>query len=312
VSAGASSSVPAVPIGADMDLPIQIPERATDNTGQAGFRIITPGLFKTLGIPVLQGRDFDQGDGTAGVHRLIVNQLFVKKYLPDAPSAIGRQVIVMLGGPQTYEIVGVVGNVHHYGILQDAKPEFYISFDSRPFYGMGIVVQTTGDPTAFASVFRKELWALDPELPVASADAMEDVVTATWNDRRVLTILMLGFSAVVVLLTIVGVFSVVRFSVSRQVREIAIHMAVGAQGGDVVRLVMGQSTWPVVAGVAAGLLGAWMLGRGLASLVYGVSATDPRMLLGGAVGIILIAGVAAYLPSRRAATLDPVVALRIE
>jgi len=149
-------------------------------------------------------------------------------------------------------------------------------------------------------------------LPVASAETMEDTVRATWNDRNMLTMLMVSFSAVVVVLTIIGVFSVVRFSVSRQVREIAIHMAVGAQGGDVVRMVMRQSAAPVVAGVALGLTGAWMLGRGLAGLMYGVSASDPRVLVAAAAGVVAIAGIAAYLPSRRAAKLDPVVALRLE
>jgi putative ABC transport system permease protein len=312
VSVSASSSVPATPIGADVDLPIQVPGRSTDNTGQAGLRIVMPGLFKTLGIPVLQGRDFDEGDGNPNFHRLVVNQSFAKKYLPNSPSVLGQQVVVFLGAPQTYEIVGMVGDVHHYGILQDPKPEFYIPFASRPFFGMGVVVRTTGDPAAFAPVFRKELWALNPELPVASAETMEDTVRATWNDRNMLTMLMVSFSAVVVVLTIIGVFSVVRFSVSRQVREIAIHMAVGAQGGDVVRMVMRQSAAPVVAGVALGLTGAWMLGRGLAGLMYGVSASDPRVLVAAAAGVVAIAGIAAYLPSRRAAKLDPVVALRLE
>ncbi len=315
VSVGASSSVPATPIGADVDLPVQVPGHtggSVGNTGQAGLRIITPDLFKTLGIPVLQGREFDQSDGNPNSHRIIINQSFAKKYLSDAASVLGEQVIVDLGTPQTYDIVGLVGDVHHYGILQDAKPEFYIPFASRPFFGMGVVVKTTGDPAAFESAFRKELWALNPDLPVASAETMEETVRATWNDRRMLTILMVSFSTVVVALTVIGVFSVVRFSVSRQVRELAIHMAVGAEGGDIVRLVMRQSTAPVVAGVALGLGGAWLLGRGLAGLMYGVSATDPRVLIAAAAGVMVIAGIAAYLPSRRAATLDPVVALRLD
>ncbi|MGH9348046.1 MAG: ABC transporter permease [Vicinamibacterales bacterium] len=313
VSVAASSSVPATPIGFDVDLPIQVPGQETGNTGQAALRIVTPGLFRTLGIPVLEGRDLDELDGTPGLRRLVVNQSFVNRHLAGSPSVLGRQVVVgIFGPPQTYDIVGVVGDVRHYGMLHDAKPEFYVPFNSRPFFGMGVVVRTTGDPAAIAPVFRKELWALDPELPVASAASMDAIVKDTWKDRAVLTILLVSFTAIVVVMTIVGIFSVVRFSVSRQVRDIAIHLAVGARGDDVVRLVMGQSARPVAAGVVLGLVGAWMLGRGLASLIYGVSSSDPRVLLIGTTGVILVAALAAYLPSRRAATLDPVVALRVE
>jgi ABC-type antimicrobial peptide transport system permease subunit len=177
---------------------------------------------------------------------------------------------------------------------------------------MGIAVRTTGDPLAFAPELRKQLWALDPELPIASLDSMDHIVKATWSDRTVITILMVFFTGVVVVLTSVGVFSVVTFSVSRQVREIGIRMALGAQSNDVVRLVMGQSARTVVAGVALGLVGAWMLGRGIATLTYGVAAGDPWVLLAGAAGVGIVAGLGAYLPSRRAARIDPVAALRIE
>lgn len=311
VSVAASSSVPASPVGVDIDLPIQVPGHSTDNEGQAAVRIVTPGLFKTLGIPLLQGRDLDETDGNPQIRRLVVNQSFVRKYLPDS-SALGKQVVIFLGAPQTYEIVGVVGDVHHYGMLQAPKPEFYIPFGGRPLAGMGVVVRTVGDPMAFVPAFRKHLWALDPALPVASTDSMEHIVRDTWSDRTFLTILIVCFTVVVVALTIVGVFSVVTYSVSRQIRELAIHMAIGAQKGDVVRLVMGQSARTVAAGVALGLVGAWMLGRGLASMMYGVSASDPRVLLVGAVGVVIVAGIAAYLPSRRAANIDPMIALRIE
>jgi putative ABC transport system permease protein len=177
---------------------------------------------------------------------------------------------------------------------------------------MGIVVRTSGDPAAFAPELHKELGALDPSLAVASSATMDDMVSDTWNDRTVLTLLMVSFSAVVVILTIVGVFSVVTFSVSRQVREIAIHMAIGARREDVVRLVLGQSIRPVLAGVVVGLGGAWLLGRALSTLLYGVSAGDPRVLLTGVLCVVFVAAIGAYVPSRRASKIDPMMALRIE
>jgi putative ABC transport system permease protein len=314
VSVAASTSIPVAPIGADFDVPIQVPG---DNSGpllqgQAAIRMVSPGLFKTLGIPVLQGRDFDDTDGLPTTQHVVVNQAFVKKHLAGTASPLGRQIVILFGAPKTYEIVGVVGDVHHYGILQTTKPEFYLSYAHRPFVGMGVVVRTSGDPTAFAPTLYKVLWSIDPTLAVASTATMEDMVSDTWNDRTLLTIVMLAFSAIVAMLTIVGVFSVVTFSVSRQVREIAIHMAVGARKDDVLRLIMWQTARPVIAGIALGLAGAWLLGRGLANLLYGVSAADPRVLFFGVIGVMLVAALGAYLPSRRAANIDPMLALRLE
>src|SRR5262249_47225412 len=152
-------------------------------------------------------------DNNPQVRRIIVNQAFAKKYLPDSPSAVGQQVAIFLGPPTSYEVVGVVGNVHHYGLLQEPKPEFYLPFTSMPFSGMGVVVRTAGDPLAFAASFRKQLWALDPELPLTSVDSMENMVASTWSDRTFLTILMVVFAVVAVALTVLGVFSVASFSV---------------------------------------------------------------------------------------------------
>jgi predicted permease len=310
VSVAASSALPAEPMGADVSLPIQVPGRFT--AGQASIRLVTPGIFKTLGIPLLQGRDLDVSDAGPNVRRLVINRAFARKHLPDATSVVGRQVVIVFGAPQTYEIVGEVGDVRHYGMLREATPEFYVPFASRPVGGMGVVVRTDGDPLAFAPAFRKQLWTLDPALPVASTKAMTDMVRDTWNDRTFLTIIIVGFAVVVVVATIAGVFSLMTYSVSRQVREIAIHMAVGAQFGDVIRLVMREAARTVGVGVVLGLVGAWMFGRGLASLMYGVSASDPSVLLIGALVVVVVAGLGAYLPSRRATKVDPLIALRTE
>ncbi len=312
VSVAASSAVPADKMGIDFDVTIQMPGKAADSEGRASIRSVTPGLFKTLGIPLLQGRDFDDGDIAKGVQRIIVNHAFGKRYLAAAPSVVGKQVIVTVAAPQTYEIIGEVGDVYHYGLLKEPKPEVYLPFAKQPFSAMGVVVRTTGDPLAFAPTFRKQLWSLDPELPVASVNSMDDMVKDTWSDRTFLTILMVFFALVAVALTIIGVFSVVSFSVSRQVREIGIRMAMGARSDDVVRLVMGQSARAVAAGVVLGLIGAWMLGRAIASQMYGVSAGDPWVLVGGAVFVGIVAGLGAYLPSRWATRIDPTSALRVE
>lgn len=313
VAAAASSAVPANPVGADMDLPIQIPGRSADETGRAGVRVVTSGFFAAAGIPLLQGRDFDDSDRDRQVRRALVNRAFARKYMPDAPSAVGGQFSILAGpAPVTYEIVGVVGDVYHYGMLRDPKPEFYLPFAARPRIAMGVVVRTAGDPLAFAPEFRRQLWALDAELPVVTLDSMERMVDATWKDRSLLARVMVFFSVVVLVLTLVGVFAVAAYAVSRQVREIGIRMALGAQRDDVLRLVMGQSAWAVGAGVALGLLGAVVLGRALASQLYRVSPGDPLAFAAGAVGLALVAALGTYLPSRRATRVDPATVLRVE
>lgn len=312
VAVAASSALPAATLGADMELPIQVQNGSGSQDGRAAARAITPGLFKTLGIPLLQGRDLDDSDRDPQVRRMVVNRAFVKKFMADTPAAVGRQVSLVMGAPLAYEVVGVVGDVHHYGVLREAKPEFYVPFATRPFPSMGVVVRTSGDPAAFAPTFSRQLWALDPQLPIASLESMTDMVKATWSDRRFLAVLIGSFAVVVVALTLVGVFSVVTFSVSRQVREIGIRMALGARSEDVIGMVMRQAARTMVVGLALGLLLAWMLSRGLAGLMYGVSANDPWGLGLGAVGVAAVAALGAYLPGRRAAKIDPVAALRTE
>jgi putative ABC transport system permease protein len=312
VSVAASSAVPAAPLGIDMEFPIQVPGEPADVARQAAIRLVTPGYFKTLGIPLLEGRDLDENDADPRIRRVVVNKAFARKHLPESPSVVGKQVVIMLGGPETYEIVGTVGDVHHYGMLRDPKPEFYLPYARRPIGQMGLVVRTGGTPAAFAPEFRKHLWALDPALPVASTESMDDLVRDTWNDRSFLTMLLVCFTVVVVVLTIVGIFSVVTYSVSQQVKVFAIHMALGAQRADVLRLVLAQSARTLVAGVASGLAGAWMLGRGLEGLLYGVSATDPRALLIAIAAVILVAAIGVSLPSWRAANVEPMTSLRIE
>jgi predicted permease len=310
VSVAASSALPAEPMGVDVEVPIEVPGHSAQ--GQASIRLVTPGLFRTLGIPVLQGRDLDGGDADPKLRRIVVNRAFVKKHLPDSSSVIGTRVIVALATRETYEIVGEVGDVHHYGMLREPRPEFYLPFASRPINSMGIVVRTADDPQAFAATFRTQLRLLDPALPVASTKTMVDMVRDTWSDRTFLTAVIGGFAAVVVVSTIVGVFSLMTYAVSRRKREVAIHMAVGARPGEVIRLVMGDAARFIVVGLVMGLLGAWVFGQSLRSLIYGVDAGDPRVLLMGVLIIVVVAGLGAYVPSRRAASVDPLIALRVE
>jgi len=310
VSVAASSALPAEPMGVDIELPIEVPGRS--DHGEASIRLVTPGLFRTLGIPVLQGRDLEDGDTDSRLRRMVVNRAFVKKHLPDSASVIGTRVIVTLATRETYEIVGEVGDVHHYGMLREPRPEFYLPFGSRPINSMGIVVRTADNPQAFAGTFRTQLRTLDPALPVASTKTMVDMVRDSWSDRTFLAALIGGFAAVVVVSTIVGVFSLMTYAVSRREREVAIHMAVGARPGEVIRLVMGDAVQLIVVGLVTGLAGAWIFGQSLRSLIYGIDAGDPRVLLIGVLIVVGVAGLGAYLPSRRAASVDPLIALRVE
>jgi putative ABC transport system permease protein len=310
VSVAASSALPAEPMGLDVELPIEVPGHSVQ--GQSSIRLVSPGLFRTLGIPMLQGRDLEERDGDSRLRRIVVNRAFVKKHLPDSTSVIGTRVIVPLATRETYEIVGEVGDVHHYGMLREPRPELYLPFASWPINNMGIVVRTAGNPQAFAAAFRTQLRALDAALPVASTKTMVDMVSDTWSDRTFLAALIAGFAAVVVVSTIMGVFSVMTYAVSRRQRELAIHMAVGARPGEVIRLVMGDAVRLIAVGLVMGLVGALVFGQSLRSLIYGVDASDPRVFLVGILIVVAVAGIGAYAPSRRAASVDPLIALRVE
>lgn len=270
---------------------------------------ITPGYFHAMGIPLLKGRDFSDRDSGGGPKVIIISEALARKHFHDE-NPLGQRINA--GGER--EIVGVVGDIRPRGLELEVKPQIYLPYAQKPTSApfVTFTVRTETAPTGLAGVVEKEIRGLDKDLPVANVRAMEQIVAASLGQRR-LTMLLLGvFACIAVVLASVGVYGVVSYSVSQRTHELGIRMALGAKTSDVLRLILGQGLALTVIGVGVGLLGAYGLTRLMASLLYGVTATDSMTFFSVSGALIIVGLLASYLPARRATKVDPMIALRSE
>jgi predicted permease len=272
---------------------------------------VTPGYFAVMGIPILRGRDFGPAERRGAPVSLIVNQTFASRFFPGEDS-IGRRVSAMrIPEMQDMVIVGVVGDTRRGGALMGYTPEMYIAYAQFPQIGANLVVRAaSGDPLRLANDLKMRVAAVDPATAVGTIRRLDDALARAYGDRRALSWLLSVFAALALGLTVIGIASVVSFSVAQRIPEIGVRIALGARRADVVGLIVKNSLYPVVAGVAAGLAALVPLSRAYRSYLFGVSPADP-LAIGGAVGLLVISAIAAaYVPAHRAAGTDPLVALR--
>ena len=286
------------------------------------LRFITPGYFDAMRIPLLRGRDITEHDVDGATRVAVVSRSMAERYWPGE-DAVGKRIayagIRQGGRPDWIEIVGVVGDIKHRGLDIESKPEIYVPvyqplFTNRrtPPLSLYVAVRASGDPSALAAAARREVLAVDPEQPVANMKTMSERLAESVAERRFNMTLLGLFACVALLLACVGIYGVMSYAVARRTHEIGIRVALGAQARDVLRLVLGQGMWLALAGVAAGLAGALAATRVMASLLYGVSATDPLTFAGVSVLLTAAAALACVVPARRATRVDPMVALRYE
>jgi putative ABC transport system permease protein len=270
--------------------------------------IVTGAYFRALGIPLLEGRVFTDADEVDERPLLIVNQTLARQYWPDR-DPVGDAL--MLFGNNEVRIVGVVGDVRYNAIVQAPRPAVYV----LPHFGgrrsMTLYVRTASDPLPMANAFRQAIWEVNPDQPV-SVTTMRQVVSATVAEPRFLTVLLASFAGLAVVLAALGVYGVTAYDVSRRTYEVGVRMALGARAGNVLRLIVAQGLAPVLAGLAIGLIAARALTRVLSSLLYGVDATDPMTFASVALLLGAVALLAVYVPARRAARVDPILALRAQ
>jgi len=279
----------------------------------ADFFGVHSNYFKTMGIHLLQGRDFSERDDKKAPAVIIVNQAFANKYFPGE-DAIGKHIKPGISTdedkPVMREIIGVVADVKNRNLSTEMRPGYFLPVTQMPFTQMTVVVKTSGDPHALIAAVRREVAQMDPEIPAYSIKTMEEYIAATVATPRFNTTLLAIFAAVALVLTVVGLYGVMSYSVAQRTNEIGIRMALGAQTKDVLRLIVSQGLTLLVIGLGVGLLGAFAATRLLASLLFGVKTKDPVTFAVVALVLTVIALVACYIPARRAARVDPLEALR--
>jgi putative ABC transport system permease protein len=298
--------------GRSLSIEGRVAQNANDGTS-AGYRLTCPGYFATLGIPIVEGRDFTHADVTNGEKVAIVNRAMADVYWPNQ-SPLGRRF--KLGSLQNSNpwvvVVGVVDNIRHLGLDREALREFYAPYAQYAWPVMTVVAKTVGEPLLWQATMRQVIKQVDPGLPVASVRSMEQVVGLSITWRQTPMRLLMAFAIVGLLLASTGVYSVLAYYVSQRTREIGVRAALGASRQQLAGLVVRQSMLPIVAGVVLGVAGSFASGRLLQELLYQVQPGDPQVII-TIVALLLVVGLlASWLPARRAASIDPMVALRDE
>ncbi len=276
--------------------------------------IVTPGYFHTLGIPLRRGRDFTAHDGEDQQRVVIVDEAMARRFWPAYPAGqdpVGQRLLVGGVDPRPAEIVGIAASVHQ-SLEGSLWPEsVYESFAQNPQQSSMIAVRTSGDPLSLTKAVRDRVQTLDRDQTVAAVRTMEGLVEDEVGERRLLTMLLGSFAGVALLLALIGIYGVIAYSVAQRTQEVGIRRALGAQPGDILRLVIRQGFVLAIVGIVIGLVGAGALTRVMKTLLFHVSATDPATFAGIGLLFLLVSLAASYIPARRATRIDPMAALRL-
>ena len=272
----------------------------------------SPGYLETLGVPLVRGRFIDERDVRGGPRAVVINETLARRHWPDG-DPIGQRLVI--GGGELRTVVGVVGDVRQMGLDVAADAEVFVPLDQvegtfmRP---RQLVVRTGAEPLALAPSIRRAVWSVDPDQPVSSVRAMSDVLDSELDNRDQQLTLIGAFAVLALLLAAVGLYGVLSYTVSQSTNEIGLRMALGAQQKTVVGAVVRSALAAALFGIGVGLVAAYVLTRFIASFLYGVGPADPATAVAVAGLLLLVAGVAALVPARRAASVNPMTALRAD
>jgi putative ABC transport system permease protein len=277
----------------------------------ASYTVACPNYFRTMGVPILKGREFTREDTVTAPGVIVINETMARSYWPNE-DPIGRAI--RLGGSDgpRLTVVGVVGDVHYLGLDAPVRRQFFRPYQQAGWPVMTIVVRTINAPATFAGAVKKALASVLPDRPVSPAETMEEIVRNSTGSRRFPMLLLSAFSILALALAAVGIVGVVSNSVVQRTHEIGIRMALGAETVDVLRLMVNSSMAWVMIGLAAGVAGSAVLSQLLSGMLYHVRPLDPAVLGGVSLLLAVVALLASYLPARRAARIDPITALRCE
>ncbi len=274
------------------------------------------GYFRTMGIPIIKGRDFDNRDKHGSTPVIIVSETFARQFFPNE-DPIGKRVKPGISSIENEnstmrEIIGVVGDIRNRGLNSESRPAYYVPQTQVPFSQMVVVAKTTAEPRSLISAVTKEVAAMDQDVPLFDVKTMREYLATSVAAPRFNSTLWSIFAAVALVLTVVGLYGVMSYSVAQRTNEIGIRLALGAQTRDVMLMIVKQGSKLILIGLAIGLAGAYALTRLVASLLFGVTAKDPLTFVAVAVLLALVALLACYVPAWRATKVDPMEALRCE
>jgi len=280
--------------------------------GEADFCAVTQGYFQSLGIPLVRGRIFDERDGPDAPHVAVISDSLARQRWPGQ-DPIGHTIEFgnIDGDLRLLAIVGIVGDVHEYGLDAPPRPTVYVNLFQRPLPAVTVTMLTDANTQLVTSAARGILQDLNPEIP-PTFRMLSQIYSASLGSRRFNLILFGFFGMTALLLATPGVFGVMAYSVSRRTREVGVRVALGARSRDVLTMILGQGLRTILIGIAIGFAGSLAITRTLQSLLFGVTATDPVTFASVILLLVTTALLACYIPARRAARVDPMVALRYE
>ncbi|HWS88053.1 MAG TPA: ABC transporter permease [Pyrinomonadaceae bacterium] len=314
-SAGVTNWIPLLMQGDSIGVTIEGQPAPTGKPHIIMTRVVSPHYFDSMGIRLLEGRVFEEGrDRVDSPCVVVVSEAVARKYWPGQ-SPLGKRLSPgrVESEDDWCQVVGLVKDVRQVELATESRPQMYFNYEQAGFFAPRyLVVKTEGDPLALAPTVRKTVWEVDRDQPVSDVNTMEGVLSESLAWQRFSTLLLGVFAGVALLLAAVGIYGVMSYTVAQRTREIGIRMALGAQRWDVLKLAVGQGLRLVAIGVVIGLALALALARVMSSLLFGISATDPATLVTISLILVAVALLASYIPARRAAKVDPLIALRYE
>ncbi len=305
--------------GGNVGSDFRIEGRPRPEPGQeptANNRSVTSQYFQAIKIPLRKGRYFTEQDQRGGVGVAIINETLAARYFPNE-DPIGKRISHIganqnKGDPEQYEIVGVIGDVHHASLTKPATPELYLPYQQNSWGWGNFFVRTTNDPTALTKSFSDEIRSGDKTIPVTNVRPLTQAISNTVAETRFYTMLFALFGATGLMLTLTGIYGVISYTVAQRTQEIGIRMALGAKAADVLKLLVGQGMILTAVGIVLGVIVAAALTRLMANMLFGIGATDPLTFALIALLLAFVALLACWIPARRATKIDPMIALRSE
>jgi putative ABC transport system permease protein len=291
------------------------PITTPDKWPMVNYRAVSPNYFRAMGVPVVQGRAYTERDNSNAPPVMIINQQTAREIFPDE-NPVGKRItfgnVDQNQQPVWFEIVGVVANVRSLELREESQSEIYFSSLQDNWVAMSLVVRSTVEPASLSAAVRQAVNEVDKSVPVSQVKTMDRVVSESITQPRFNLFLLVLFSTVAMLLSAAGIYGVTAYTVSQRTHELGIRIALGAQVGDVLKMILGQGMAVIGVGLVLGLVAAFGLMRLLRSLLFGVGENDPLTFAAITIVLLIVALIACYIPARRATKVDPLEALRAE